>query len=162
MNRRQIALKLTMDELGLPLRMEEFDDRLIVQKAVYLCQAAGAEMGYYYNWYLKGPYCSALADDAFCVVAETEAGATDPEGWQLDGASKAKLNAVRDLLGENTRGDLAKHLELLASVHFLVASGQASQKDVPQLRQMLERYGKHYDLPQIEGAIAELSAANLL
>jgi hypothetical protein len=38
MDRRQIALKLAADACGLDFRISTFEDRLILQKAVYLMQ----------------------------------------------------------------------------------------------------------------------------
>jgi len=49
MDRQQIALKLTVEGLGLPFKIDTFDDRLILQKVVYLAQAIGVHSGYYYQ-----------------------------------------------------------------------------------------------------------------
>jgi len=54
MDRQQIGVKLTTDSLKLPFQIGTFEDRLIMQKAVYLAQAAGVNLGYYYHWYLHG------------------------------------------------------------------------------------------------------------
>jgi len=56
MDRQQIGVKLTIDGLNLPFKIDGFQDRLIMQKSVYLAQAAGVHLGYYYHWYLYGPY----------------------------------------------------------------------------------------------------------
>ena len=37
-----------------------FDERLICQKKVYLLQSLGTNLGYTYNWYVRGPYSPAL------------------------------------------------------------------------------------------------------
>ena len=39
---------------------ESFDDRLICQKKIYLLQSLGTNLGYTYNWYVRGPYSPAL------------------------------------------------------------------------------------------------------
>ncbi len=47
----------------------DFDQRLILQKTVYLLQrAAGIELDYHYNWYLRGPYSPTLARDAYRMI----------------------------------------------------------------------------------------------
>jgi hypothetical protein len=45
MDRQQIALKLAADGLGLHFKIGSFQDRLILQKAIYLVQAAGVHLG---------------------------------------------------------------------------------------------------------------------
>ncbi|HZZ71301.1 MAG TPA: hypothetical protein VFE24_03555, partial [Pirellulales bacterium] len=62
MNPNSIAIKLMLDELGIPETIATVDDRKRVQKAVYLGQRAGMNLGYRFGWYVRGPYSSALAD----------------------------------------------------------------------------------------------------
>ena len=45
--------------------MDTFDGRLRFQKTVQLLQSFGIDLGYYYNWYLRGPYSPELAKDGF-------------------------------------------------------------------------------------------------
>ena len=45
--------------------MDTFDGRLRFQKTVQILQAFGIDLGYYYNWYLRGPYCPDLTRDGF-------------------------------------------------------------------------------------------------
>src|SRR5262249_50155808 len=114
MDRQQIGLRLTLDALGVPARLNIFSDRLILQKAVYLAQAAGVQLGYSYNWYLRGPYSPALTRDAFAVVAELNQGADDSQGSRLDSTSLQRLKRLRKLIDEIPSGDRSAKLELLA------------------------------------------------
>lgn len=157
MNRQQIALKLVHDELGLDFSVESFEKRLILQKASYLAQAAGVNLGYYFGWYLYGPYCSALARDAFSMSDEIAVGGDESEGWQLDEKSRAKLASVRTLAGDGTSEELAKRLELLASVHFLVARKNVPADDVPTLTTMLKALGKDFDESGVASATEGLA-----
>ena len=45
--------------------MDTFDGRLRFQKTVQLLQSFGLDLGYRYNWYLRGPYCPDLTKDGF-------------------------------------------------------------------------------------------------
>jgi uncharacterized protein YwgA len=45
--------------------MISFDNRLKVQKFVYLLQEWGLNLGYRFSLYLRGPYCTEVAKDAF-------------------------------------------------------------------------------------------------
>jgi len=91
MDRQQIGVKLTVDGLNLPFRIDSFMDRLIMQKAVYLAQAAGVHLGYYYHWYLYGPYSRSLTRDEFAIATDISAGLDQSEGWKLDDQSSQRL-----------------------------------------------------------------------
>ena len=41
---------------ALRVRKDTFDERLISQKKVFLLQEFGINLGYSYNWYIRGPY----------------------------------------------------------------------------------------------------------
>ena len=45
--------------------MDTFDGRLKFQKTIQILQSFGIDLGYYYNWYLRGPYCPDLTKDGF-------------------------------------------------------------------------------------------------
>ena len=47
--------------------MDTFDDRLRLQKFIYLLQAHDIYLGYDFSWYLRGPYCSSLTTDGFIL-----------------------------------------------------------------------------------------------
>jgi hypothetical protein len=161
MERQQIGLKLTMNALGLPARLESFPDRLILQKAVYLSQAAGVLLGYHYNWYLRGPYSPSLTRDAFAVAAELAQGSDEGQGWRLDETSLQRLEDLKPLLNDQEPDQRARHLELLASVHFLLQTGQGRSTSPEELGDVLRRYGKDFTAQQIRQAIEELTQYGL-
>ncbi len=164
MDRREIALKLTLNALGLSVKMDTFDDRLVFQKAVYLAQAAGIDMGYYYGWYLRGPYSSAAAADGFAVANElaVAAGADESEGWQLDAESLAKLAKIRPLFGADETS-MTGRLELLASVHYLLARKQVVGEDAETIKQKLWACGKEqFSQEDVETALGTLREYELL
>ncbi|HEY7307853.1 MAG TPA: hypothetical protein VH643_00700 [Gemmataceae bacterium] len=161
MDRQQIGLKLTLDTLGVPARVNSFSNRLVLQKAVYLAQAAGVQLGYQYNWYLRGPYSPALTRDAFAIVAELDQGANDSEGWNLDPTSKQRLSQMKKILEGLQDSELPKKLELLASVHFLLQTRTLGNKDVAELRAVLSRYGKNFSEEDIQQAVVELTQHGL-
>jgi len=161
MGRRQIGLKLVMDHLGLPVTLDTFGDRLILQKAVYCAQAAGVNLGYCYRWYLRGPYCPAVAEDGFAVRDESAQGINESESWTLDASSKAKLDRIRDLLIKD-RTALEVKLELLASVHFLIDHGQVTRRDPAQIVNTLARFNKDFNEAQVKDAIGEMNSHGIL
>ena len=71
MNNSRILLKLVLDKIGLKrLDLSTFQKRLALQKKIYLVQISGLDLRYRYNWYLHGPYCPSLTEDAFLLKDE--------------------------------------------------------------------------------------------
>ena len=71
MNKGHILLKLVLDRIGFEdIEIDNFTKRKILQKKIYLLQLTGVDLGCRYNWYLKGPYCPALANDTFTLREE--------------------------------------------------------------------------------------------
>ncbi len=63
MDARLAALKLVLNELGETSDISSVSERLRLQKAVYLTQALGLNLGYHYSWYLRRPYSTSLTQD---------------------------------------------------------------------------------------------------
>uniref|UniRef100_A0A7C4VV97 DUF4065 domain-containing protein n=1 Tax=Fervidobacterium pennivorans TaxID=93466 RepID=A0A7C4VV97_FERPE len=51
--------------LGLKLDLKEFENRLRLQKYVFLLKKFGVDLGYSYNMYFYGPYSPDLAKDYY-------------------------------------------------------------------------------------------------
>ncbi|HWL52823.1 MAG TPA: hypothetical protein VNQ90_10325 [Chthoniobacteraceae bacterium] len=158
MNRQQIRLGLALQEAGVDLSVKKFDQRLVLQKAVYLLQEANIHLGYRFRWYLKGPYSPDLADDVFTVAALPDKGASEVANWELDAASKKKVSLLKALFSKHTGPSLAKHLELLASVLFLVRTGQAGPGNIRRIVEILHKNNKHFNESEVTGAFKELSS----
>jgi len=162
MDRQQIGVKLTADGLRLPFLIKTFEDRLIMQKAVYLAQTAGVNLGYYYHWYLHGPYSPSLTRDEFAIAMDISAGMDEAERWKLDDQSSKRLEEIRDIFAETDRSRLAKKLELLASVHFLVDRKQVSKVDTSRITATLERFNKDFSEEDVKGALGKLKNYGLV
>jgi uncharacterized protein YwgA len=166
MDLRQIDFQLTLQKLGLDVTIESFIDSLIIQKAIYLAQIAGVRLGYFYRWYLWGPYSPAVADDAFAVRADLAAGIEDAKGWELDEASTQKLERIRDWITTTGNGAdreaLAEKLELLASVHFLIDRRQVANDEPAEIVEVLRRFEKPFGKKDVENALTELRSNAML
>jgi hypothetical protein len=156
MDRQQIGLKLALDALGQELLLDDFASRLTLQKATYLAQALGVDLGYSFNWYRRGPYSPGLTRDAFALQAEFERDPEAVKGWTLDSTSVARLQGLRGLFERTPTEQLPRLLELLASVHFLLYTGQGDPTDVPQLQVILLRNNKDFPEAEIQEAVEEL------
>lgn len=114
---RLVGLKLALDALGVETDTSTFQNRLALQKAAYLAQAAGLNLGYRHTWYRKGPYSPDLTRDYF-ALAETPDVA---RGYKLRDDVDQRLRAVAAYTLPPTGVTLTRDnwLELLASVHYL-------------------------------------------
>src|SRR5688572_29318776 len=112
-----IALKLFLDKLGEPTTIDTMDDRVRVQKSVYLGQVSGADLGYRYSWYIKGPYCSPLARDYYALDGALRSGDTDHAKRKLNDSLKQSLAKAKRLLEKPANISLSttQWYELLAS-----------------------------------------------
>jgi uncharacterized protein YwgA len=162
MDRQQIGVKLAVDGLGLPFKIDYFMDRLIMQKAVYLAQAAGVNLGYYYHWYLHGPYSPSLTRDEYAIAADIGFGMDDSEGWKLDESSLRRLEGIRAIFTEPERDKLARKLELLASVHFLIERKQVSKVDTGRIAATLKQFKKDFREQDVKQSLEELKTYELL
>ena len=162
MDRQQISVKLTIDGLSLPFQIDGFQDRLIMQKAVYLAQAAGVSLGYYYHWYLYGPYSPSLTRDEYAINADISLGVDESKRWSLDSISLQRLEKMRAIFTGLERDKLAKKLELLASVHFLIDRRQVSGVNIRQITETLKRFNKDFSEEEVQSALKELISYGLL
>ena len=161
MNRRQISTLLALKELGIEPKLDLFRDRLVLQKTVYLAQVAGCDLGYFYGWYLHGPYCSALAKDMFAVVEDPESLDELGNRWVLDDESRKQLQRLQTLTRPGDPG-LAQRLELLASVHYLITRNQLPDRRPSTVAERLAKFGKNFTEKEVKEAITGLQGVDLL
>jgi uncharacterized protein YwgA len=159
MNMQQTKLGLALHEAGIPLTVDSFDDRLILQKTVYLLQQAQVHLGYRFRWYIRGPYSSGLTEDVFDLADRSDKGAAELDRWELDDVSKGRIARLRDWFSNQSRKhDLAKNLELLASVLFLIVTQQAVATDPHSISTILKANDKPFESADVVKAVAELKA----
>jgi len=118
MNRRQIALKLILDELKLDPPMN-IDDLLKLQWSIYITQTILTTLGYSYEWSPKGPLSYNLQNDSLKLVKTTF-----PATWALDDHTKQKLQDAKKFLDKVT--DNPEELRKFASVLFVKNTGQGT------------------------------------
>jgi len=158
MNRRQIALKLVLDALGVPATMTSFDERLALQKTIYLAQQVGVPLGYQFSWYLRGPYSKDLTSDAYAGL-----GTQTPEGWNLGPSAGAKLERFRPFINSvRLQPNPVRELEKLASVLFVIKTGQAPEKDTAKIAARMKAAGKDFDQREVDGAVKILQENGFL
>ncbi len=164
MDRQQILLAKALDAAGVSLNVDTFDDRLILQKTVYLLQAAGVHLGYRFRWYLRGPYSPDMTAAAFGISEEGESARSELVRWKLDSDSASRVRNLKPLLhvdGEQ-KAKLARRLELLASVLFLIKTEQTKANDFEATSKILKSNGKQFDASEVRNAVSELKKYGVL
>lgn len=142
MNSRLAVLNLFLRELGQDTQITTKADRLRIQKAIYLGQLSGVDLGYRYSWYVHGPYSPALTQDYYALSSLSESERTHYAGSSLNQATRDKLQSIRPLLEKPVDVDLEPHnwLELLSSWHYL---RRVNRLDVQSALDTLQKQKPH-------------------
>ncbi len=120
MNPSQIVLKLVLDAVKQPLELDTFEQRLTIQKKLYLTQLTGLDLAYRFGWYLHGPYSRELTRDAFRLKEEMELGERDFENETLGAFARKRVEQAPEIWANKPDGiGDDDWLELLASLHYL-------------------------------------------
>lgn len=130
MNMKLIVLKLFLDALQIPADIETVDDRKRVQKAVYIGQLSGVDLGYRFGWYLMGPYSSTLTKDYYNLAESLALGDRDYEEQDLLQPVQDRIKQVLPLMDVPPDVPLSQEdwLELIASLHFLRKTRKYDEK----------------------------------
>src|SRR5665648_344721 len=156
MKKAQITLKLFLDALGISPNISTLADRKKVQKAVYIGQKAGVDLGYSYGWYRLGPYSPELTKDYFALQSDLMAEDTDDQDYKLGSEALKTLTDIKYLLEVPINVDLSQDdwLELVASVIYKVTeTGNVEQTEMslnrgkPHLMHFFDdaiKYSKQY------------------
>jgi len=67
MNRREKLSRIvnSLRKVGFDFKVNYFNNRLKLQKYVFLLRRYGIDLGYSYNYYIRGPYSPELANDYY-------------------------------------------------------------------------------------------------
>ena len=110
---RQVLTARILRRVG-SFSVDNFLDRLRVQKTVYLLQTFGIYLGYNFTWYLYGPYSPALTRDAYDVLPAL--GRFEAQRFADEGTEQ-RFREFLEFLGPEK--DDPQWLELVASLHML-------------------------------------------
>ncbi len=97
-------------------RYSNFDQRMEMQKAIYLLQDMGVPVGDYgFRWYQHGPYSQSLQDDMHYENGRAYAALILPREYA------ESLDQLHDVIHAEERGNysISHWVECLASLHYL-------------------------------------------
>lgn len=142
---------------GLGIKIDSFDNRIISQKKIYLLQQLGTELGYTYNWYIRGPYSPTLTTymyNKLDMLAEK-----DFSNYRLGKEHQENIKKV-NLLSEFKSSDvsLAEWYELLASLVYISTNKESwGVTDQKSLFDTLIKHKPQFTLHQCEEAYRVLN-----
>jgi uncharacterized protein YwgA len=116
----QIRLKLVLDKLGIPSNVSTLENRICIQKAIFLAKCAGADLGYSYNWYIHGPYSPELTSDYYLMDNDLSCGDPDYQKYELVPSLDPNLERAKNIMEKPSGVDLSKTewLELVSSIIY--------------------------------------------
>jgi len=145
------------------LRLADFDDRLVLQKRVYLLQNFGFSMGYRYNWYVRGPYSPQLTEDAFAAQARLRDLQRQSDDYSLTTESLEMIATYKAFENRLGGSQLPLLLELAASIHYLRHVGfLLGGKEPDNIAKSLQQRGKSFTEQQFSTAWDALNEHGLI
>jgi len=134
---------------------ENFDQRLILQKTVYLLQAFGLFLGYRFNWYLRGPYSVEVARHGYELVDLFD---KLPEASFIEEKAEERFKIYLKFISEYQEN--AEMLEILSSIHFIMKRAKNITND--QLFRVMRSKIVTIDRKNIEIALNILKGYELI
>ena len=156
MNKIDIANGLIFQHLH--ISKEEFKDRIIYQKKIYLLQSLGTNLGYLYNWYIRGPYSPGLTNyvynnlDILLSMDFSEYKLSDTVVKNI-----SKINKL-EMLKPSSLNDSSWY-ELLASILYIHNNSKSWKIDDTNPKEeidLLLKYKPQYNLEQCKYAYTKL------
>jgi uncharacterized protein YwgA len=156
-------LKLCFERIG-GFQLDTFVDRKLLQKKVYFLQEFGINLGYYFGFYLFGPYCSELTNDAFFLVALVDQAPMTLEIAELSSEEEEVIERAREFFDgfKGEKADIASKLELLSSLHFLWSISHFQNKSKEEVFRKLKAKKQIFTDDDLENAWKYLVAYGLI
>lgn len=117
--------------------VEEFDDRLKMQKLVYFAREFGLDVPYNYNIYRYGPYSPSLADDYYNL---------SNSGSPKEGAKGIATTEFEELVNNRENG----WLEVAATIHKIRGRFEGMGPDEDVRRKVVKRVSNMKEKPEDE------------
>jgi uncharacterized protein YwgA len=146
-------LKSFLDRLEVGSSIDSIDNRLIIQKAVFLGQCINVPFRYSYSWYVKGPYSPSLASAYYSLDSERSS------LFEFNGEIVEKIVQLKQLLDQEKDDSFARWLESLGSVAFLIKRARKAEEEALEA---MKKHKPHIDIEMNNRAIAGLKTIGIL
>jgi len=137
--------------------LENFDDRLRLQKLTYLAREIGLECGFAFSWYVHGPYSPSLTRVLF--TAE-EMGELVMDNAKLTTREADIVSSLKQLVGDGF--DNARTLELFASVWYVLPEGELSSGAKSKIVSFLMKEKSHFKRNEFEDTIKKIQKFRMM
>lgn len=153
------TLQLVLEQFDVG-EIATIDNRIEIQKLICLAQNAGLQLGYGFNWYVRGPYSPSLTSDYYQVASSRDHIQKQAKNFVLTPAALAAVEKVKKLMVVPAGVGLTRvqWLELLASIVYLKKSYNLPKDNVRNKIQHL----KAHLIPYFDPAYSTLEAATFV
>ena len=131
--------------------IDEFDDRLRLQKLGYLAQEMGASGGFMFWWYIRGPYSPSLTRLLYDANDIGKLG----NQYELTPNEHMIIKKMERLLGRDNLAN-PRLLELYASAWYLLPSKEMTEKDVSRVVAVLREKKPDFDESKVRSCISAI------
>ncbi len=137
---------------ALDISKDTFNDRLLSQKKIFLLQELGVNIGYSYNWYVRGPYSPDLTTYIFHNLDALKE--HDFSKYCFSEEVRGKIDAVNALASKKPDSlSIPSWYELLASVLYI-----RKKWNKTDVFASLRQYKPQYSQQNFDAAVKELCA----
>ena len=141
---------------ALQIKKDTFDDRLLSQKKIFLLQELGVDIGYSYNWYIRGPYSPDLTDYIFNNLDMLKE--QDFSKYRLADDVCTKIEKVNHLVQKKPDTlSIPSWYELLASVLYIHKTWKKGE-DNEKVYSTLVQYKPQYTAVHFQEAVSALES----
>jgi uncharacterized protein YwgA len=155
------VLSVFLEELGVEPEITTVADRKRVQKAVYLGQRGGVDLGYRFSWYKKGPYSPMLTRDYYSLSEARDIGEHVNGARLAPDTARDLLQRVKSIFAVPKDLNLPQEdwLELLASYDYLRRVSKLSAAEAEAIVAREKRHLREF-IPQAQAALASVGLLN--
>ncbi len=117
---RLVWLSLTLRAFGERPKFTSLNDRIKLQKLVYLAQVATGASVYSFNPYIRGPYSPSLTRDLYSLLEPGQLSEAEERAasYKLNTGAMERLERVKGVVSDKSDTPYVVWLELVASLHM--------------------------------------------
>jgi uncharacterized protein YwgA len=133
--------------------LEKFEDRLKIQKYIYILQNRGIPLGFYFNFYLYGPYSTDLTRTSYQIQNYEKMKRVKFKDASYEEKFKDILNVI------NTHSNDTKWLECASSILFLKEMGYEKKTIFERIKKKITTFEDEY-VDQVWNELNEIGWIN--
>ena len=134
-----IAIQKHYDALDIPIEVSTVDDRILLQKSVYLSKKFEYDLGFCFGWYVQGPYSPELTTSMYELYNNLRGILREGKDYSVHPILLSRIDDLKSLMTVPTNVYLSKPewLKLVSSIIYL------KQKSYPHPDNIKEYLSNH-------------------